>query len=498
MIRKRSTPPIKAAVDHKGRTDGDPGPHRQGLRAGRGRRRPQHHASAEEAERGRTEGIPQRASAFPSPTRTWPSAPSIKPAEDSRELQYMRERRQELGGSLAGPRSRMPAPGGSAAWKRSGPSSRAAATRTSSTTAGLCRHAQACCWSDKEHRQVRSCRSSPTKPAPSAWTRSSPVRHLLQRRPALRTGRRQHAAGLSRGQERADARRRHHRGGGDVVLHRRGHRLCHARHADDSLLHLLLDVRLPADRRSDLGGRGHAARAGFLLGGTAGRTTLNGEGLAARGRPQPSAGLDGAELCGLRPGLCLRAGRHHPGRHSPHVSRPSEDVFYYITLYNENYPMPPMPEGAAEGILRGLYKLRPATASQAKGTKVHLFGSGPILREPCGLRKCWPSSSAWPPTSGARPVTRNCAAMLWKPNAGTCCTPSNRRGSYVESAAEEQGVFLAASDYMRPVPEMIERWVPGGLRCWARMALAAAKAGRPCGVSSRSMPSASPWRLYTS
>src|SRR5262249_26558461 len=57
-----------------------------------------------------------------------------------------------------------------------------------------------------------------------------------------------------------------------------------------------------------------------------------------------------------------------------------ESVFYYITLYNESYPMAPMPEGVTEGILKGLYKFRPAQA-KGKGTKVHLLGSGPILRE---------------------------------------------------------------------------------------------------------------------
>ena len=56
-----------------------------------------------------------------------------------------------------------------------------------------------------------------------------------------------------------------------------------------------------------------------------------------------------------------------------------EDVFYYITLYNDNYPMPPMPEGCEEGILKGLYKLRPAANAKAQGPKVQLFGSGPIL-----------------------------------------------------------------------------------------------------------------------
>jgi len=53
-----------------------------------------------------------------------------------------------------------------------------------------------------------------------------------------------------------------------------------------------------------------------------------------------------------------------------------EDIFYYITLYNENYPMPPMPAGAEEGILKGVYKLKPAAEAEGDRPRVHLLGSG--------------------------------------------------------------------------------------------------------------------------
>src|SRR5439155_11955604 len=56
-----------------------------------------------------------------------------------------------------------------------------------------------------------------------------------------------------------------------------------------------------------------------------------------------------------------------------------EDLFYYLTLYNENYMMPPMPEGVEEGILKGLYRFKPGP--EKKKLKAHLFGSGPILSE---------------------------------------------------------------------------------------------------------------------
>jgi pyruvate dehydrogenase E1 component len=141
-----------------------------------------------------------------------------------------------------------------------------------------------------------------------------------------------------------------------------------------------------------------------------------------------------------------------------------EDIFYYITLYNENYAQLPMPEGSREGILRGLYKLRPA-AKKAKGTKVHLFGSGPILRETLRAQeiltdKFGVAADVWSATS-YKELRRDALEVerwnLLHPEAPP-------RQSYLEKVLQsESGVFLAASDYIRSVPEMISRWVPGGL-----------------------------------
>jgi pyruvate dehydrogenase E1 component len=139
-------------------------------------------------------------------------------------------------------------------------------------------------------------------------------------------------------------------------------------------------------------------------------------------------------------------------------------VFYYITLYNENYPMPPLPEGASDGVLKGMYKLRPP-AVKPRGTKVHLLGSGPILRESLRAQeiladKYGVAADVWSVTSyrelrrDALDVERwNLLHPAEKPKVG-----------YLESLlANEQGVFVAASDYMRSVPEMIQRWVPSYL-----------------------------------
>jgi pyruvate dehydrogenase E1 component len=141
-----------------------------------------------------------------------------------------------------------------------------------------------------------------------------------------------------------------------------------------------------------------------------------------------------------------------------------EDIFYYITLYNDNYPMLPIPDGAAEGILKGMYKLRPAPA-ESKLPKIHLLGSGPIvpyvlraqelLAEQFGV-----AADVWSVTSYKELRREALEVERWN-----MLHPAEKpRRSYVESVlAKEQGIFLAASDYMRSVPEMITRWVPGGL-----------------------------------
>src|SRR5207248_1831940 len=109
---------------------------------------------------------------------------------------------------------------------------------------------------------------------------------------------------------------------------------------------------------------------GFLLGATAGRTTLNGEGLQHEDGHSHLLAATVPNLITYDPAyafelaLIIQDGMRR-------MYEAGEDVLYYITLYNENYPMPRMPEGAEEGILKGLYRLRPA-AVKAKGSPVHL------------------------------------------------------------------------------------------------------------------------------
>src|SRR3989442_3169635 len=122
---------------------------------------------------------------------------------------------------------------------------------------------------------------------------------------------------------------------------------------------------------------------GFLLGGTAGRTTLNGEGLQHQDGHSHVLASTVPNCLAYDPAFAYEiAVIIQDGIRR--MYQEGESIFYYLTLGNENYPMEAMPEGSAEGILRGLYKFRPANLKKPGGgvkSKVHLFGSGAILHE---------------------------------------------------------------------------------------------------------------------
>ncbi len=199
---------------------------------------------------------------------------------------------------------------------------------------------------------------------------------------------------------------------------------------------------------------------GFLIGGTSGRTTLAGEGLQHQdGHSQifaqfipncvsydPTFAYELAVIVqdGLR-----------------RMYQEQEHVFYYITTLNENYHHPAMPEGSAEGILKGMYLFR---QGEGDGPRVQLMGCGSILREVIAaadlLRDDWgvsadiwatcPASTAWPATART-------------PYAGTCCIPSEPpRVPYVETACLDghPGPVVAATDYMKLYAEQLRPFIP--------------------------------------
>jgi pyruvate dehydrogenase E1 component len=138
-------------------------------------------------------------------------------------------------------------------------------------------------------------------------------------------------------------------------------------------------------------------------------------------------------------------------------------VFYYLTLYNENFVMPPMPEGVEEGILKGLYKFK--TGPDKKKHKAHLLGSGPIIREALRAQQILAdkydvSADVWSATSYK--LLRNDA--LRSERWSMLHPEEPPRKPYLQTLLEkEQGVFVAVSDNMKIVADQVAPWIPGGL-----------------------------------
>jgi pyruvate dehydrogenase E1 component len=205
---------------------------------------------------------------------------------------------------------------------------------------------------------------------------------------------------------------------------------------------------------------------GFLLGATAGRTTLNGEGLQHQDGHSLLLASTNPNVIAYDPGYAYElAVIIQDGVRRMYEA--GEDLIYYLTLYNENYVMPPMPVGAEDGILKGMYKLK-AAGSVAKGgpkTRVQLLGSGPILRHCLKAQellgeKYGVAADVWSVTSYGELRRDALACERWN----LLHPAESPRKCYVEALLEkEAGVFVAASDYMKAVPEMIQKWVPGGL-----------------------------------
>lgn len=209
---------------------------------------------------------------------------------------------------------------------------------------------------------------------------------------------------------------------------------------------------------------------GFMLGGTAGRTTLNGEGLQHQ---------DGHSLVNAIAFPTVKA--YDPaynyetavimfeGMKRMYVD--NETCIYYIMLENENYMMPPMPEGpdggpnkeVQEGIIKGMYKVSPAP--ERKKHHVQLFGSGAILRGVLDAQKLLAekydtSADVWSVTSYTELRREAQECRRWN-----MLHPGEEpRVSYLERQLEGlEGPFIAASDYIRALAEQIDPWVPGGI-----------------------------------
>jgi pyruvate dehydrogenase E1 component len=138
-----------------------------------------------------------------------------------------------------------------------------------------------------------------------------------------------------------------------------------------------------------------------------------------------------------------------------------ENIFYYLTLMNEQYEHPPMPENSREGILKGLYLAKPTSKGNAK-LRAQLFGSGTILTETLKAQQILEQkynvgADVWSVTSYGNLYRDGHACERWNR-----LHPADKpRVPYVTQAtAKAPGVFVAASDYLKVLPDSIDRWLP--------------------------------------
>jgi pyruvate dehydrogenase E1 component len=198
---------------------------------------------------------------------------------------------------------------------------------------------------------------------------------------------------------------------------------------------------------------------GFLLGGTSGRTTLNGEGLQHADGHSHLLASTIPNCVSYDPTYAYElAVIVHDGLRR--MLKQQEDVFFYITLMNENYVHPAMPAGGEDGILKGMYLLQ--DGADGKAPRVQLLGSGTILREVIAgaelLRNdLGVSADIWSATSFTQLRREGIEVERWNMLHPT----GKQRRSYVdECLADRPGPVIAASDYMRTFGDQIRPYVP--------------------------------------
>jgi pyruvate dehydrogenase E1 component len=218
-------------------------------------------------------------------------------------------------------------------------------------------------------------------------------------------------------------------------------------------------------RIGDLIWAGADARTrGFMLGGTAGRTTLAGEGLQHQDGNSHLFAMAYPNCIAYDPAFAYEiAVIIEDGIRRMYVDQ--ENVFYYLTVMNEQYEMPPMPEGARDGIVKGLYRFR-ATGAPGAARRAQLFGSGAILPEIIKAQEILESqydvgADVWSVTSYRELYRDGHACERWN----MLHPDENARVPYVTACLKDApGVLVAASDYVKVLPDSIDRWLPRPMR----------------------------------
>lgn len=202
---------------------------------------------------------------------------------------------------------------------------------------------------------------------------------------------------------------------------------------------------------------------GFLLGATAGRTTLAGEGLQHQDGNSLLLSYTIPNIMVYDPAFAyelaviIRDGIYR-------MYEKQENIFYYITVMNENYPQPEMPKNVKDGILKGMYRFKKSDLKNAKG-KVHLLGSGTILNEVIKAAEKLEEEynvavDIWSVTS-----YKNLHLDAQETERWNMMHPDKEaKTPYIAEATKgESGVFVAASDYVQLSSDALAKWLPGQL-----------------------------------
>src|SRR6187401_1592380 len=203
---------------------------------------------------------------------------------------------------------------------------------------------------------------------------------------------------------------------------------------------------------------------GFLLGGTAGRTTLAGEGLQHQDGHSHLLSLAVPNLVSYDPAygfeiaVIIEDGIRR-------MYKDGESIFYYITVMNEQYEMPAMPEGAREGILKGMYRFKASqkdTAKKKAKAQAQLLGSGAILNEVLKAQKILEAdydvaADVWSVTSYQELYRDGHAVERWNRLHPTA---KPRTPWVTQCLAATEGVLISASDYVKAMADGIDRWTP--------------------------------------
>ena len=398
---------------------------------------------------------------LPIPDAKIKDAPYFHPGPDSEEVQYLLERRRALGGSLPEADRAGAAPARARARGRRRVRRRLGRRRQHDD--GL---RQAAPEPDAGPGLRPPGRADHPRRGPDL--RHGPAlpggRDLRQPGPALRAGRLRPRPLLPGGAGRPGPRGGDQRGGLHGLVPGRRHVVRHPRRADDPLLHLLLDVRLPADGRPGLGLR-RCPRPRLHDGRHRGAHDAQRRRAPARGRPQPPPGLHRAGDPGLRPGLRVRARRDRPRRDRADVRARRGSPLLRHALQRE-----PSDAAQARRLGRGDHPGHlPVPRSAQRSRAERRRGSASWDRARSSSRRsrhgsCSPSASAWPPRCTARLRGSSSGATPSRRSAGTASTRPTSRGC--PSSARCSGATADPSSSSRTgsrrFPTCSGRWLPAG------------------------------------